>query len=149
MEDYKKYVEERMERIYEAYDSTVLEGFKRKSDLEIVNKHRKEFMNYLAYKYDNPDIKFEFQNAKTDEEKEKLVNKYSKDFNEYAKRHKGLLSAIKAAIASIGFSLAGATGVGALFCFLSWGMILKTSANDAKARDKVKEEEYLKRKNKK
>lgn len=149
MDRYKEYLEERLAGMYEAYDSTILEGFKKKSDSDIVHKHRKEFINYLAYKYDNQDIKYEFQTAKTDEEKEKLINKYSKDFNEYVKHQKGLMSALKAAVASIGFSLAGATGIGALFCFLAWGKIIKTASNDAEARDKVRAEEYLKRKNKK
>ena len=149
MDNYKEYLEERLEGMYEAYDSTLLEGFKKKSDSELVHKHRKEFIKYLAYKYDNQDIRYEFQNAKTDEEKEKIINKYSKDFEEYAKRHKGLMRSLKASIASIGFSLAGSTGMETLFCFLSWGMIIKTLSNDIKIRDKVKEDEYLKRKNKK
>lgn len=149
MDEYTEYLEERLTGMYKVYNSTVLEGFKKKSDSEIVHKHRKEFINYLAFKYDNQDIRYEFQTAKTDEEKEKLINKYSKDFEEYVKRQKGLMSAIKASILSIGFSLTGSPGIGALFCFLAWGMIIKTATNDAKAQDKVKEEEYLKRKNKK
>ena len=149
MDNYKEYLEERLEGMYEAYDSTILEGFKKKSDSELVHKHRKAFINYLVYKYDNQDIRYEFQNAKTDEEKEKIINKYSKDFEEYVKRQKGLMSAIKASVISIGFSLTGSTGIGTLFCFLAWGMIIKTASNDAKVRDKVKEDEYLKRKNKK
>lgn len=149
MDNYKEYLEERLIGMYEAYDSTLLEVFKKKSDSELVHKHRKAFINYLAYKYDNQDIRYEFQNAKSDEEKEKIINKYSKDFEEYVKRQKGLMSAIKASVASIGFSLAGSAGIGTLFCFLAWGMIIKTASNDAKVRDKVKEDEYLKRKNKK
>ena len=149
MDNYKEYLEERLVGMYEAYDSTILEGFKKKSDSELVHKHRKEFIKYLAYKYDNQDIRYEFQNAKTDEEKEKIINKYSKDFEEYVKRQKGLMSAIKASVISIGFSITGAAGISLLFSFLAWGMIIKTLSNDVKARDKVKEDEYLERKNKK
>lgn len=148
MNKYKEYLEERLGGMYESYNSTVLEGFKKKSSEDIVKKHRKEFINYLAFKYDNQDIRYEFQTAKTDEEKEKLIKKYSKDFDEYAKRQKGLTAAIKASILSIGFSLTGSVGIGTLFCFLAWGMIIKTGINDAKAQDKVKEDEYVKRKNK-
>lgn len=149
MDNYKEYLEERLAGMYEVYDSTILEGFKKKSDSDLVHKHRKAFIEYLVFKYDNQDIKYEFQTAKTDEEKEKIINKYSKDFEEYAKRHKGLMNSLKASIAAIGFSITGYNIIAAALCFLAWGMILKTASNDDKARDKVKEEEYLKRKNKK
>lgn len=149
MDNYKEYLEERLAGMYEVYDSTILEGFKKKSDSELVHKHRKEFINYLAFKYENQDIRYEFQNAKTEEERKKLIDKYSKDFEEYAKRHKGLMNAIKVSMVSIGFSIAGSPGIGTCLAFLAWGMILKTTIDDAKAQDKVKEEEYLRRKNKK
>lgn len=149
MDNYKEYLEERLAGMYEVYDSTILEGFKKKSDSELVHKHRKEFINYLAFKYENQDIRYEFQNAKTEEERKKIINKYSKDFEEYAKRHKGLMNAIKVSIVSMGFSLTGSPGIGLAFGFLAWGMIIKTTMDDVKAQDKAKEEEYLRRKNKK
>lgn len=149
MDNYKEYLEERLVGMYEAYDSMLLERFKKKSDSELVHKHRKEFINYLVYKYDNQDIRYEFQTAKTDEEKEKIINKYSKDFEGYVKRQKGLMIALKASIAAIGFSIAGSISISAIFCFLAWGMIIKNISNDVNTRDKIKEDDYLKRKNKK
>ena len=149
MDNFNEYIEERLIGMYESYNSPVLEEFKKKTDAEKISKHKKEFINYLAYKYQNQDIRYEFQNAKTDAEKEAIIKKYEKDFGEWIKRQKGLRASIISSLTSIGLALTGHVSLSVLFCGLAWGMLIKTTVNDVNAQDKAKEEEYLARRGKK
>lgn len=141
MDNFKGYIEERLTGMYNSYNSTILEGFKRKTDKEIVHSHKKQFINYLVFKYDNPVIKDEFKNAETDKEKEAIINKYSKDFDEWVKREKGRETALKSALLSLGFTLTGtAPAISNLFCVIAWGKLIGIYAVDSKVRDDVRRE---------
>ena len=151
MDNFKEYVEERMENIYGAYNSTILEAHKSESDKMNKSKFKSAFINYLVYKYEDKNIKYEFRNAKTDKEREALAKKYAKDFEEWRKRQSGIMKILAVDAASYGLNAAGIMGVGAanLIGLLCWGALFKTFHNDYKARDKAREEKYLKEKNKK
>lgn len=145
----KDFISENLERIYESYDSILLEGLKKKSDREIIQKNKAEFIRYLAFKYQDRDIKYEFKHAETDKEKEEIVDRYSKDFKEWLAREKGLKSVLVAAASSIGFTIAGYSGAAQLLCVMAWGRLLKVKIDDVQAVEKAKEEEYLKNRHKK
>ena len=153
MNNYNEYIEERLYGMYnliESSNSIVLEGFKKKTPAESVQKHKGAFINYIVYKYNDPNIRYEFKNAKSDKEREALINKYSGDFEEWAKRQKGLMAGIRISLAGIGVTAAGAPGIGLMMSYVCWGIVIKTFINDAVARDKAAEDKYLKeRKNKK
>jgi hypothetical protein len=151
VDNFKEYVEERMENIYGAYNSTILEAHKSESDKMNKSKFKFAFINYLVYKYEDKNIKYEFRNAKTDKEREALAKKYAKDFEEWRKRQSGVMKILAVDAASCGLNAAGIMSAGAanLIGLLCWGALFKTFHNDYKARDKAREEKYLKEKNKK
>jgi hypothetical protein len=153
MDNYNEYIEERLYGMYnllESSNSIALEGFKKKTPAESVHKHKGAFINYIVYKYNDPNIRYEFKNAKSDKEREALINKYSGDFEEWVKRQKGLMAGIRISLASLGVTAAGAPGIGLMMSYVCWGIVIKTFVNDAVARDKAAEDKYLKeRKNKK
>ena len=146
MDNYKEYLEERMEGMYTAYNSVILEEYKDKKEKMDKSKMKFAFINYLAFKYEDKNIKYEFKNAKTDEEKEALVKKYSKDFDEWSKRQKGIVKILIADLVGIGLTISGHPGAGMLMSMLCWGGLIKTTINDYKARDNAREEKYLKNK---
>jgi len=135
MEDYKKYIEERMERIYEAYDSVILEAHKEEKDKHHVKMCKDGFLNYLEYKYNNEDIRYEIKSAKTDKEREKIAKKYAKDFEEWKKANKKVnLSAVGMIFSA---AMGGATGapIWLLVYFILFGVLLKTSKDIDNKRD--------------
>lgn len=148
MDNYNEYLEERLLGMYTNYNSIVLEEFKKKTDREKINKSKKEFINYLAYKYQDRDIRYEFNTAETEEEKMAVADKYEKDFNEFLKRQRGLKVSLLSAITSIGANVAGASSIASLLCFLAWGIVIKTMVNDIQKMDKAGEEKYLKNRKK-
>ena len=86
MENYKNYVNERMENIYESYNSVILEEFKKENGKQHAKMCKNAFLNYLEYKYNTEDVRYEIKGAKTDKEREKIAKKYAKDFEDWKKQ---------------------------------------------------------------
>ena len=141
----KFFIEERFMGMYESYNSPILEEFKKKTNKGKKSEFKQEFINYLVFKYNNQDIKYDFKNAKTDKEKQALVKKYSKDFAEWEKRQKGLRAILLADIVGLGLTVAGAPGAGLLMAILCWGGIIAIANNDYNAREKQMEDDYNRR----
>lgn len=94
-------------RLYEVYPSTVLEGFRKKKEYQKVDMVRDDFFRYLKQQY--PDFnKKEFTNAKTKEEAQAVANKYKDDFERFIKnKNKKILSIA----AYLGFIAGDFTGI--------------------------------------
>ena len=72
MENYNEYLEERligMQNLIESSNNPLLEGFKKNKLSEEDKKHAKlckeGFLNYLEYKYNDEDIRYEIKSAKS------------------------------------------------------------------------------------
>ena len=155
MDNFKEYVEERMENIYGAYNSTILEVHKSEKDKQHIKMCKNEFLNYLEYKYDTADVRYEIKSAKTDKEREKVAKKYAKDFEEWKKHNKsinrsviGMIGSAAMSGATAGVGAVGAATVWMIVYFLFFGKLMKTSKEMEDSRDEVGVEKY-KEKNKK
>lgn len=85
MDNYKDYIEERLEGMYESYNSVILEGFKKQKNYQKADMVRNDFFRYLKDQYPDFDKK-EFTNAKTKEEATAVANKYKDDFERFLKK---------------------------------------------------------------
>ena len=74
-----------VDRLYEAYDSSVLEGFKKQKNYQKSDMVRNDFFKYLKREYPDFDKK-EFTEAKTKEEATAVANKYRDDFEKFLKK---------------------------------------------------------------
>lgn len=155
MDNFKEYVEERMENIYSAYNSTILEAHKSESDKQHIKMCKNEFLNYLEYKYDTADVRYEIKSAKTDKEREKVAKKYAKDFEEWRKHNKtvnrsliGMIGSGAMAGATAGVGALGASVVWMVVYFIFFGKLVKAGNAMDNARDEVGAAKY-KEKNKK
>lgn len=71
--------------LYDAYPSTILEGFKKNRDYQKEDMVRQDFFRYLKQQY--PDFnKTEFTKAKTKEEAKAVADKYQDDFKRFVKK---------------------------------------------------------------
>ena len=147
MDNYNEYIEERLLGMYsliESSNNVLLEGImKKKTSEEMVQKNKRAFMNYLVMKYRDPNIKREFKEAETDKEKQAIINKYQGDFNEWAKRQKGLLASLKISLVGLGMSITGIGGSIPIFMsYLCWGIIIKTLVDDISTQRQEDERRY-------
>ena len=81
MDRYNEYLEERMNgmhQIIEDSESPVMEALRKKKS-EHEQMCRVSFLNYLEYKYDDKNVKYEIKAADSDEEKLAVVKKYAKE----------------------------------------------------------------------
>ena len=145
MDNYKEYLEERMQGMYESYNSVILEEFKKNKNNGKRAEFKTAFINYLVFKYEDNNIRYDFKNAKTDKEKKALINKYSADFAEWQKRQKRLTNIMILDFAGIGASMAGAPTAGMLMAIICWGGLIKEMMNDYKAREDQREADYNKK----
>ena len=74
-----------IERIYEAYDSTILEEFRKQKEYIKADMMRNDFYRYLKQQYPDFDKK-EFTNAKTKEDAKAVADKYQDDFQRFIKQ---------------------------------------------------------------
>lgn len=143
MDDFKEYIEERMMNIYEAYDSTLLEGFKKKQQDEYVKYCKNNFLYYLEYKYNDENVRYEIKSAKTQKEKEAVAKKYAKDFEEWKKRcDKVKINAVFGIVGTI--LTLNNPAAWLVVTFLFYGNIFATFHNDEKKRDEVGVAKYRK-----
>jgi hypothetical protein len=143
MDKHREYVQERMNGMYniiEEFNNPILEAVKK-------DNHKKmcqvSFLNYLEYKYDDKNVKYEIKAAETDAEKLKVVKKYAKDYEAWKKRTKGLsLSWIGALIAQLSIGAAPIT-----LCAVSillYGNVIRILLNDEKERNEIGTAKYKK-----
>ena len=152
MENYNEYLEERLYGMYtiiENSNSPLLEGFKKNKLSEEDKKHAKlckeGFLNYLEYKYNDEDVRYEIKSAKTNAEREKIAKKYAKDFEDW-KKHNNTINL--SFIGMMGSGIAGAaTGapIWLIVYFVFFGVILKTGKKIDEQRDAVGVEKYNKK----
>lgn len=74
--------DETIKRIYECYDSPILEGFKKKAEYKKSDLAKREFFKYLKKQYPEFDKK-EFTEAKSKEDIERVIEKYKDDFDRF------------------------------------------------------------------
>lgn len=152
MDNYKEYLEERLIGMYTSYDSVFLEGFNKNKLSEEDKKHAKlckdEFLNYLEYKYDNEDVRYEIKSAKTDAEREKVAKKYAKDFEEWKKHNKKVNLSFSGMVLSIAMGVNTGNPAWFLLYFIFFGKVYKASKEMTEKRDEIGVERYNK-KNKK
>ena len=151
MENYNEYLEERligMQNLIESSNNPLLEGFKKNKLSEEDKKHAKlckeGFLNYLEYKYNDEDIRYEIKSAKSHKEREKIAKKYAKDFEDWKKKNKTINLSFIGMIFSVGASSAAAsvgnlTGltIWLVVYFILFGVILKTSKDLDNQRDEI------------
>lgn len=92
MDKYNEYLEERLKGVYQVIEesqSPVMEGLRKKKS-EHEKMCRVSFLNYLEYKYDDKNVKYEIKAAETDKEKLEVIKKYAKDYEDWKKRNKNL-----------------------------------------------------------
>lgn len=135
MDNYKKYVDERMENIYEAYESAILEGYKNEKEKQHVKMCKNEFLNYLEYKYNTEDVRYEIKGAKTDKEREKIAKKYAKDFEDWKKHNRTVNLSLLGMIASGGAAAATAAPIWLIVYFIFFGVIVKAGTKMENERD--------------
>lgn len=142
--EFKDYVAERMMNIYTAYDSVILEGFGNKD--QSVKMCKTGFLNYLEHKYDDKNIRYEIKSAETQAERERIVKKYEKDFEEWKRHAKNVdFSTVGMFVSSyLGFTT-GAPTYFILF-FLFYGKLVKAGYDLNKKRDEVALAKYKKNK---
>ena len=78
MDNYKEYLEERIIHMYSAYDSVILEEFKKNKDNKDMMVIKERFLEYLDAKYPKDNIRKQF------------VKKYEKDYAEWERSTKFL-----------------------------------------------------------
>ena len=83
MDNYKEYLEERMNGMYGAFDSVVMEEFKKNKDKKDMVVIREGFMQYLDTKYPNDNVRQQLRDAKTVDDQVNFVKKYEKDYAEW------------------------------------------------------------------
>lgn len=146
MDNYREYLEERLAGMYEAYDSTILEGFKKNKMSEEDKKHAKlckdAFLNYLEYKYNDEDVRYEIKSAKTDAEREKIAKKYAKDFEDWQKHNKKVNLSFSGMIFSAAMGAGSGNPVWLLLYFIFFGKILKAGKEMTDKRDEIGVEKY-------
>lgn len=143
MNNYNDYIEERMIGMYNVHNSVILEGFKDKKKGS-KGELKGAFINYLVFKYEDNDIRYDYKNAKTDEQKLAFAKKYADDYAEWKKRQKGLTAIIATDLVALGISGA-LPAVGELLLFLSWGGLIHAVVKDYSIREKRREEDYNKK----
>ena len=149
MENYNKYLEERLIGMYTVYNSVLLEGFKKNKLSEEDKKHAKlckdAFLNYLEYKYNDEDVRYEIKGAKTDAEREKIAKKYAKDFEEWQKHNKKVNLSFSGMIFSAAMGAGSGNPVWLLLYFIFFGKILKASKEMSDQKDKIHIQKYNKK----
>lgn len=74
-----------IDRLYDVYPSTILEGFKKNRNYQKEDMVRQDFFRYLKQQYPDFD-KTEFTKAKTKEEAKAVADKYQDDFKRFVKK---------------------------------------------------------------
>lgn len=146
MDNYREYVNERMERIYESYNSVILEAHKEEDAKRHAKMCKNAFLNYLEYKYDDKDVRYEIKSAKTDKEREAIAKKYAEDFQAWKKQDRTVNMSLIGMIFSGGAAAATGAPIWLIVYFIFFGVILKASNKMEAERDKVGVEKYNKNK---
>lgn len=146
--EFKEYITERMMNMYTAYDSVILEGYDKKEQAEHTKMCKKAFLNYLEIKYGDADIRYEIKSAETQKEREKVVKKYMKDFEEWKKHNtKVNVELVGMYVSSfLGFFTGNITYF--IVFFLFYGMLVKDGQKLLNKREDIEIKKY-KEKNKK
>ena len=138
MDNANEYIEERMNGLYNNYNSILLENFKNKKKDVTKGEFRKSFINYLEFRYSDKNIRNEYKNAKTDEQKIAFAKKYAKDYDDWSKRKKELVRLVAIDLLSYGFDLAGLPAVAIVLYLLGWGGLIHLVVKELNVKDKNK-----------
>lgn len=150
MDKYNEYLEERLkgvQQLVEESQSPVMEGLRKKKS-EHEKMCRISFLNYLEYKYDDKNVKYEIKAAETDKEKLEVIKKYAKDYEDWKKRNRNLnLSWIGALIAQLAVVAAPMT----MFAvsILLYGNVIRILLKDEQDRAEIGTAKYKEEKKKK
>lgn len=89
--------------------NTAINVLKDKQIRELIKLERKAFLKFLSIKYKNKNISEEINNAKTKNERKKIVEKYAKDYEKWEKKSGKLRFKIGMGLSPIAFMIAGTT----------------------------------------
>jgi hypothetical protein len=149
MENYNEYLEERligMQNLIESSNNPLLEGFKKNKLSEEDKKHAKlckdAFLNYLEYKYNDEDVRYEIKSAKSNKDREKVAKKYAKDFEDWKKHNNKINLSFIGMMFSAGAGAATGAPIWLILYFVFFGVILSTSKKLDDQRDAVGVEKY-------
>lgn len=150
MDRYDEYLDERLKGMYQVIEesqSPVMEGLRKKKS-EHEKMCRISFLNYLEYKYDDKNVKYEIKAAESDKEKLEVIKKYAKDYEDWKKRNKNLsLSWIGALIAQL--SVAAAPMTMLAVSILLYGNVIRILLKDEQDRAEIGTAKYKEDKKKK
>lgn len=141
MQNFRDYVEERLQGMYN-YDGSVMEGMK-KEKTEHEKMCKLSFLNYLEFKYDDKNVKYEIKAAETEKEKLEIVKKYANDYEDWKKRNRNLnLSWIGLAIAQVSVYAAPVSMLAV--SILLYGNIIRILIKDEHDRNEIGTTKYKK-----
>lgn len=89
--------------------NTAINVLKDKQVQELIKVERTAFLKFLSIKYKDKNIPEEINNAKTKEERKKIVEKYAKDYEKWEKKSGNLRASIGLGLSVLAFSIVGAT----------------------------------------
>jgi hypothetical protein len=89
--------------------NTAINVLKDKQIRELIKLERKAFLKFLSIKYKNKNITEEINNAKTKNERKKIVEKYAKDYEKWEKKSGKLRLKIGFGLSTIAFAIVGTT----------------------------------------
>ena len=112
----KNYINSLMVGVYTIIEETkipdvnvAINVLKDKQIQELIKLERKAFLKYLSIKYKNNNIPEEINNAKTKNERKRIVEKYAKDYEKWEKRSRKLRFRIGIGLGTIAYAIVGAT----------------------------------------
>lgn len=112
----KNYINSLMIGVYEIVEESKIPDFntainvlKDKQIRELIKLERKAFLKFLSIKYKNKNITEEINNAKNKNERKKIVEKYTKDYEKWEKKSGKLRFKIGIGLGTIAFAIVGAT----------------------------------------
>lgn len=150
MDRYNEYLEERLRGMYQVIEesqSPVMEGLRKKKS-EHEKMCRVSFLNYLEYKYDDKNVKYEIKAAETDKEKLEVIKKYAKDYEDWKKRNRNLSLSWLGVAASLTTPTA-VPGAMIAVSILLYGNIIRILLKDEKDRADIGTAKYKEEKKKK